>query len=57
MAGKAKTAQSAGRGGHKQHYCSEHDALCQGMLHMPGRKMQWHCPKGCVLPKNQTVLK
>ncbi len=57
MAEKAKTAQSAGRGGHRQHYCPEHDVLCQGMMHMPKGRMKWHCPKGCVLSKPQMVLK
>ena len=54
----AKTAQSAyHKGGHKRHYCPEHDVECQIVTVMPKRKTRYDCPKGCQLTRQQVVKK
>ncbi len=54
---KAKTGQRGGIRPQKQHFCPEHDKVCQAMKVMPGKRMVFVCPKGCSLPKTGTNLK
>ena len=53
----AKTAQSSTKGGHKRHYCPEHDLECQIVVIMPKSRARFDCPKGCKLNRRQVVRK
>lgn len=45
------------KGGHKKHYCAEHDAEVRPVMHKPGRKIRFHCNSGCSLSKQDTIRK
>jgi hypothetical protein len=53
----AKTAQNPNKGGHKRHYCPEHDELCEIVIVEPRRRTEYRCPQGCRLSRRQVTLK